>query len=107
MLTVKCAQSIAGYCKFASAESQHLTFVHLPIARTVVSKLQQAVLGIVTLTTLGAFQVAAPACTLPVIVFRDNKGSTATAGHEVHFQDFAFWWDRHKRSIQLSRAAKF
>jgi hypothetical protein len=97
--TVKCAKSIAGSSKFASVESPCSTFVYFPIAGALVSKLQQAVFGVVPLATAGAFQIATPGGALPVIVFRDNKGSAATAWDKEHFQPIAFWQRRHNRSI--------
>jgi hypothetical protein len=65
-------------------------FVYLPIAFAVIPDLQQTVLGVMTLSALGAFQVTAPGCALPIVVFGDGKSRPAAARNQKHFQTFAF-----------------
>jgi hypothetical protein len=58
--------------------------IDLPISFALVADLQQTVLGIVPLFAIGALQVAAPCCSLVVVVFGNCEGSPATAGDNEH-----------------------
>jgi hypothetical protein len=63
-----------------------LTPIHLPVSLALKAELQKAVLGVVTLATIGALQIPAPGCTLAIILLGDCKRYATAAGHKVKLQ---------------------
>jgi hypothetical protein len=59
-----------------------LALIHLPIAFAVISNLQQPILGIVPLATVGADQIPAPSGALPIVACFNRKSCPATARHQ-------------------------
>src|SRR5215469_12143013 len=70
----------------AQGERIGLALVHLPVALRMESHLKEPVLGVVTLATSGADQVAAPGGALAIVVFGHGEGCAAAAGDEEHAQ---------------------
>jgi hypothetical protein len=68
---------------YCAQDDKLLAAIDLPIAIALKAELEKAILGIVTLATVRTFQIAAPRSTLPVIVFRNCEGCSATAGDEI------------------------
>src|ERR1700685_3732826 len=62
------------------------TGVDLPESVALIADLQQPVLGIVTFAAGRAGEVAAPGCTLAVVVFGHGKGCAAAAGDQEHLE---------------------
>jgi hypothetical protein len=71
---------------FSAESADGLTVIHSPVPFAVISLLQQAVLGIVTLTAVGANQVPAPMRALVVVVLRHREGCATAAGDEKHLE---------------------
>lgn len=63
-----------------------LALLNFPIAFILIAKPQQPVLWVVALPALRAFQIAAPAGALAIVVFRDGEGPATATGDEVHPQ---------------------
>jgi hypothetical protein len=63
-----------------------LAFIDCPISLALIAELQQAVLRVVPLATVGTLQVTAPCASLAIIVFRNGKSSATTAGDEINLQ---------------------
>jgi len=61
-------------------------FVYFPVAFTVVSKLQEAVLGIMPFAAIWAFQIPAPTGALAIILLRDGKSCPTAARDKKHLQ---------------------
>src|ERR1700689_4791976 len=62
------------------------TGVDLPESVALIAHLQQPGLGIVTFSAGRAGEVAAPGCTLAVVVFGHGKGCAAAAGDQEHLE---------------------
>ena len=68
------------------SEDIRLTLIDRPIAFSLIAKLQQSILGVVTLRATGTLQIAAPGRALTIVVFGNGEGSAATAGDEKHLE---------------------
>jgi hypothetical protein len=81
-----------AHCSKVEAETvlcevcRRATIIHSPVPFAVISHLQQAVLGIVTLTAVGANQVPAPMGALVVVIFRHRESCATAAGDEKHLE---------------------
>jgi hypothetical protein len=64
------------------------TLFYLPESCTLIAELQQTVLGIMWFAAMGAFQITAPRCALPIVVFGDGKSRATTARYHKHLEPF-------------------
>jgi len=60
--------------------------IYFPISFALITDLQQTVLRVVALLAIGTFQIAAPGCSLTIVVFRDREGGSTAAGDDEHFE---------------------
>jgi len=70
--------------KLALVASLFSTPIYFPVSFALITNLQQPVLGIVPLATIGTNQVARPTCALAIVVLRNCKRLAAAAGDKKH-----------------------
>ena len=69
----------------ASSRSDHSAAIDFPISLALITEVQKAIAGIVSLTAIRAFQVAAPLASLVIEIGCNSEACAAAAGDKKQF----------------------